>query len=456
MLTQYGGLPAFEIMFDTGGHLVDPGAQAEAVAYFGSGDGKALTDLIVISHGWNNDIGEARALYGNFFNSWTATRAKSSLDAKRTFGVLAFFWPSKRFADADLISGGAAGVGTQADAVLYAQLDGFAQIFGSTADVTAKIAHLRALVPVLENNPTAQDDYVGTLVSMVPKPRYERDEGLDDARDHLDSASGHVVLQRLSTPFVPVTTLPISGSGGATSIGGLTPGSGNASGFLGGLLGGIKSAAANLGNVLTYYAMKDRSGIVGRTGAVAAVQAMQSARPGLTIHIVGHSFGGRLVTSLANALAASGQSVRSMSLLEAAYSHNGLASKWDGTNDGTFRDVVAKRSISGPILITHSVHDFPVGTCYPIASRMMNQAASALIGGPNDKYGGMGRNGAQHTPEAVDDTLHDVGTKYAAFADGTWIRNLKGDGPPPPSAPTVTGHGDVAKPEITWAIQEHI
>jgi hypothetical protein len=83
-----------------------------------------------------------------------------------------------------------------------------------------------------------------------------------------------------------------------------------------------------------------------------------------------------------------------------------------------------------------------------MASRIMNQVAAAL-GDANDKFGGMGRNGAQHTPEAFDDTLLPVGGKYQPLPSGKTIRNLNGDGPSP--QPTITSHGDVAKPEIAWA-----
>jgi hypothetical protein len=466
VLTHYGGFPAFEIMYDTGGHLVDPAAEQEAIAYFGTGDGKGLTDIIVMSHGWNNDIPEARALYAGYFASLRGNAA--AIPAGRSFGVVALFWPSKRFADAGDIPGGAAGVTSAADAILSAQLDMFAELFAADPTSAAKIAHLRGLLAVLEHSQTAQDDYVAALVSLVPKPRYDADEGLDAARVALDTAAGHTVLQQMSAPVSPTASPPplVPGAGGAASFGAapasrgaLVPGMGGAAGFsLGGIIGGIKAGAANLGDVLTYYTMKDRAAVVGRTGALTTVRNLRASRaPAPTIHLVAHSFGGRLVTALANALSGQGGDVvQTMSLLQAAYSHNGLAQNWDGKgNDGAFRSVITGRKVAGTILISHSVHDWPNGTAYPIASRTLNQVAAGF-GGADDKYGAMGRNGAQHTPEAFDDTLHPVGTPYAPLTGGKWIRNLNGDGPPPPNAPTITAHGDIAKPEITWAFLQHL
>ncbi len=460
MLTQYGGFPAFEIMYDAGGHLVDATAESEAAQYLGTGDGRAVTDLLVISHGWNNDIAEARALYGAFFNALRQVRPAVALP-NRSFGVIALFWPSKRFADPAQIPGGAAGLDSGV-AGLGAQLDHIALMFDADPAVSAKIAHAKSLLPLLAQSMTAQDDYVATLTSLTPLPRYETDEGLDDARIHIAQTPGHVILQRLATPFVPVTP-PKPGTGGAAALGTAAPRSewGAAAG-LGGLLGGVVSAAANLGDLLTYYTMKDRSGIVGRTGGVATITRLQSCRGARepNVHLIGHSFGGRLVTSIANALPA-GAAVASLTLLEAAYSHNGIAQNWDQQqHDGSFRAVLSGKKVAGPILITHSEHDTAVGVAYPIASRAMNQAASALVGGPTDIYGGMGRNGAQHTPEVADGPRHDfllqpVGGTYPALdLATTWVRNLNGDGPEP--LPTIAGHGDVAKPEIAYAFLHHM
>lgn len=449
MLTQYGGFPAFDVLYDTGGHAVDPEAETDATTYFGMGNGHAISDLIVISHGWNNDISEARRLYHDFFNAFALVPAALRAKNGRTFGIVALFWPSKRFADPAEIPGGAAGLADPMLAKVLAQLEQFEDLFAADPAVDAKIAHLKNLVPLLNFSANTQDDYVSTLVSMVPKPRYEPDEGLDNARSDLENIPGHIVLANLATPVGPVAP-PLPGSGGAA-----------------GLLGGITSAAAALGDLLTYYTMKDRAGIVGRTGVVATLRALLTCRPARTprlrIHLVGHSFGGRLVTAAANALngsaAPSPEYVDSMFLLEAAYSHNGLAQNWDGSgSDGAFRSIISSVKVKGPILISHSAHDLPVGIAYPIASRLRGQVANALIGGPNDIYGGMGRNGAQHTPEVLEDAplAPAAGTAaYPAVPDRPcWILNVCGDGPPP--APTIAGHGDVAKPELAAVLLNYV
>jgi hypothetical protein len=435
MTTSYGTYTAFDLMYDATGHLVDPSSQSALLEWL-SKDGKDTTDLVLISHGWNNDISEARQLYANFFSATAQVQKSQNVATNRKFAVGAVFWPSKKFADSDLIPGGAASITPSLDKQLNTQLDQLKIVLGLDPAIVAKIEHARDQISKLEVSQSAQDDFVFALVSALPAPRNEKDEGLDDAMTTLKTGGtpGHVVLDRLSVPDFPAFPLP-DGSGGH-ALG------------LGGLVDGVKSAATRLANYFTYYLMKDRAGIVGRIGVQQTILDMQQAFPNLRIHLVGHSFGGRVVSSAANALTKP-STIASMLLLEAAYSHNGLAQNWDGQgHDGAFRSVMALPKIAGPTLITHSVHDTAVGVAYPLASRIMNQAA-ASFGDANDNFGGMGRNGAQHTPEAFDDVLLAVGAPYQPLAAGKTIRNLNGDGPAP--KPTINSHGDVAKTEIAWA-----
>jgi hypothetical protein len=436
MTTNYGTYPAFDLMYDTTGNLVNPSSQKDVTDWLVSNDGNKTTDLVFISHGWNNDISEARQLYSDFFAALALVQKSQKVALNRKFAIAAIFWPSKRFADSDLIPGGAASLSASLDAQLNAQLDQLKVILAADPSAAAKIEHARDQIAKLDVSQRAQDDFVFALVSALPSPRNERDEGLDDAMIALKAGTtpGHTVLDRLSVPDFPAFPLPADSSGHALG--------------LGGILDGIKSAASRLANYFTYYTMKDRAGIVGRTGVHQTIVDLQSSSPGIGIHLVGHSFGGRVVTAAANSLSAS-KSIASMLLLEAAYSHNGLAENWDGLgNDGAFRSIIAVPKIGGVTSITHSVHDTAVGIAYPLASRIMNQVAAGL-GDANDKFGGMGRNGAQHTPEAFDDVLLDVGIAYTPLAAGKTIRNLNGDGPSP--KPTIASHGDVAKPEIAWA-----
>jgi hypothetical protein len=196
-------------------------------------------------------------------------------------------------------------------------------------------------------------------------------------------------------------------------------------------------------NFLTYYQMKERAGTVGRGGAYDVLEQVHDQRPDIGLHLVGHSFGARLATA-----ATAGPDGKppvqpdTLSLLQAAFSHYGFAQHWDDVHDGAFRTVVTNHLVSGPVLITYTVNDLAVGIAYPLASLLKNQVASEL-GNKNDRFGGLGRNGAQKTPEASDGTLLGIGGGYA-FSAGR-LYNLNSDA-------VIKSHGDVATPQVVYAV----
>lgn len=452
MMTQYGPFVAFEIEYDAGGHPVQPQQETDFLSALTQGvGGQDYTDVIVFSHGWNNDIPEAQSLYMDFFQSLNAAAMShpERLQGRRVL-CLGIFWPSKRFDDAQLIPGGAASADLALDAALNAQLDSMKILLGANPQAAGRIEHARAQIPILERSVSAQNDFVQSLVSLLPQPRGPIDEGLDDARAVLSdpSISGSTILSRLSAPVGPVLP-PMPGSP-SIAMPPIQMASGGAA-SLGSFIGTVKNAASTLMNLFTYYTMKDRAGIVGVTGLAPTLSRMMASKPeAKRIHLIGHSFGGRVVTAAVNALPAAPKQITSMNLLQAAYSHNGLAKNWDGTqDDGAFRSVVANQKVER-IMITHSVHDIAVGLAYPLASRLMNQVAAGLIGGPTDKFGGMGRNGAQHTPESFEDVLQIVTTNYGPAPDGQWVRNVNGDGQIPNAV--ITGHGDVRTAVVANAV----
>jgi hypothetical protein len=415
-----------------------------------------IDDLIVISHGWNNDVDDARALYTKFFTSVASGWGAAGLtpeNAQRT-GVLALYWPSKKFDEADLIPGGAAAIAdatqTDYDAAIRAQIANLKDAFGQF-DPAGQQALDAALQQVASLDSAAgQNAYVAALASLFPSAAGEDDPGLDASKGGFAHRTGVDILQDIATQLGAQAVTP-SASGGATPIGDDPPAPDAAAGTALGFdpIGDIKRAANLLLNLTTYYVMKERAGTVGQKGAAPLVAAALQTKPSLRVHLVGHSFGGRLVTSLANALP-DGANVRTILLLQAAYSHYGLApAPADGSRPvGAFRGVIEKGKAGDIIQITHSSHDWAVGAAYPIASYIARDTASAIPisvpGTANSPWGGMGGSGAQQTAEALDDTLLDGQPVYAPLPAGKQIRNLNGDA-------FISAHGDVAGSQVAWA-----
>src|SRR5579864_3301742 len=69
---------------------------------------KRPTDLFLMSHGWNNNINEAKELYSGLAVQLATQIQNSSKLKERVFAICGILWPSKRFEDKDLIPSGAA------------------------------------------------------------------------------------------------------------------------------------------------------------------------------------------------------------------------------------------------------------------------------------------------------------------------------------------------------------
>jgi hypothetical protein len=399
-----------------------------------------FTDLFVVSHGWNNDRNEAGTLYTQLFSSVDQVLASNVVQglSGRRFGVVCVFWPSKKFANKDLIpGGGAASATTENDDSLSTLLEALAcdpvRLGGHDTDPVRNQAVRRAqeLIPALDSDRSARHEFVLQLRSLL-NPSEAHD---DDGSAEFFTLDPQEIFAAMEAPVLA----PGAVSDGGTAAFGAA---GGAAG-LADLLSGARAAARRIANFVTYYQMKERAGTVGRTGVQQMLRRIRDREADIRLHLIGHSFGGRLVTAAAHGLPPNTPAVTLM-LLQAAYSHNGLAEKFDGRKDGFFRKLLSQKRASGPVVITHTKNDQAVGIAYPLASRLAGQKAAAL-GDEKDPYGGMGRNGAQHTREATGTAsdLRNVGGPYN-FTPGK-VYNLKADH-------FIKDHGDVTGHQVAYAL----
>lgn len=440
-MADVAGLPYTEVEFRNDATLVDPQAPDRATDMIRT---RGVRDLLVLSHGWNNDMADARQLYAGLLAQIAAVAPAVPALAGRQRGVLAVLWPSKRFADEDLIPGGAASLGSPGDATLVVSM--LEQLKGTfdAPGADAALARAQALVPALETDPVARRNFVDAVRSVLSR----RDDNEVDGSDVFFEQDGDALIQALSTTGADDDIdMVAAGGGGAASIGSASPevSAGGAAG-LRDVFGGVTAGARNLLNYATYYQMKERAGTIGQTGLNPILRSIRAQFPQIKVHLVGHSFGARLVTAAAAGPASpDGVVCETLTLLQAAYSHYGLAENYEPGKNGLFRNVVANRPapVRGPVVITLTKNDRAVGIAYAIASRVAGQVASAL-GDASDKYGGLGRNGAQKTPDTRAGTLLPVGGSYGGFA-GNKLFNLNADA-------VITDHSDIGRPEVAYAI----
>jgi hypothetical protein len=399
-MNDIAGIPYVAAIFDKDGAALD---KQEVNLPDGT------TDVIVASHGWNNNQEQAEQFYTDLFTNFVAV-ASDQLQNKK-IAIAGVIWPSKRFTDvvnaavAEQARGGGAGFATSstaADETIKAKLDVVATMFDKKA--AKKITAAKNQIGKLESDLDARRKFVDELRSL-----------LDESAAHEEDNSalffkldGSVLLEKLKMP-TPLVSSGGGGGGGAASIGAQpkTIPAGGAAG-LGDIFSGIKAGAIRFLNYLAYYEMKKRAGTVGQNGVGPMLDRL--AGNVQRIHLVGHSFGCRVVT--AAAAASTTDKLQSMSLLQAAFSHNSFSKSMNGF----FRNVVDNQRIKGPIVVTYTPNDRAVGIAYPAASRLAGTVASAF-GDASDKFGGLGRNGAQkmETGEVVQgvDRLLAVGDSYS-------------------------------------------
>jgi hypothetical protein len=115
-------------------------------------------------------------------------------------------------------------------------------------------------------------------------------------------------------------------------------------------------------HALSFWVMKRRAGDVGERVArehLAALWRPGSGAP--RVHLVGHSFGAKLVTSMV----LGGVAPASLTLLLGAFSAFAFAPEIPGLDrPGFYHRVLAERRVSGPIVVLHSEHDTALATLY--------------------------------------------------------------------------------------------
>ena len=376
-MDQIGGWPYAELSFDAKGMRLGQGPIAP--------DG--TTDLIVISHGWHMQAQPAQALYASLLEKvFVLTQA-----AGRRVAVVGVFWPSDEF-NSDLShqvgpvtsGGGGASVGSGGGDIPLALLRRRAAAVGAfLGDNAQAMADAAALA---ERGGLKANAFIDRLRALLQPAAATDPQDLIDHAALLSKKPGEDLLQSWSRPF-PIAAAPKAPGGGAA----FTPG-GNP---LQALFFGARSAVVTALNAASYFAMKTRAGAVG----AALGRLLQASVPPTTrVHLIGHSFGARLVTAAADTF--DGFPAQSLTLLQGAFSHNALGTHVPTVGDGFYRGVITHKRVAGPISITHTWNDTAVGFWYPLASRASNDVSAAFVntsstfGGEQDPHGGMGSNGA--------------------------------------------------------------
>lgn len=384
-----GARPYVELTFDAQGDA-GPGAR-EAVF------GIEATDLLVFAHGWNSDRSTAIRLFDRFYAPFA-----DLVGTGVRLGYVGVVWPSIRFADepipdfeprgaVDGAAGGAGepGHGTALDPATRRALGAF---------WPGRAAELDRIAELLEERPTREGDFTefGALVrELAGVDGVGTGDDLAAAfapREVPDFLSGDVL--RVCREFTEALT-----EAGATLPGDL-PDSPQGSADGGALAGGgartLWNGAKEVLRQATYYQMKARAGVVGERGLGPLLAELAGRRPALRVHLIGHSFGGRVVSFSLRALPSGARNVKSLTILQGAFSHYAFADSLphDRGRGGALRGLQDR--VDGPLTACHSPYDSSLKVFYPLASRMAGDSAGLL--GFDERWGAIGHDGVRGVP----------------------------------------------------------
>ena len=380
--------PYWELTFDADGDP-DTGRRDRLLAEVVT---RGVKDLVVFSHGWNSDRSGATRLYSHFFAPFPELAPAAKL------GYVGVVWPSMRFSDEptpDFPRAVAAELPPR-PALDKDTRHALLETFPGRATVIDRLARLLDQQPREE----AELEEFGRLVRMLvevvppgPQALFSADtlaEGVPQDEPEILAGDTATVCEEFAQAIAH-----LEAPDGEREFAIPNPWDG----------------AHELLRQGTYYAMKRRAGTVGERGLGRVIGQLAERAPGVRVHLVGHSFGGRLVSFALRGLPEGVHTVKSVTLLQGAFSHYAFATRLphDTRAGGVLQG--QQNRVDGPLVCCFSSHDSALGTLYPLASRMAGDArgiATFDIGRMlGAKWGAMGHDGVQAVP----------GTKALKLAD---------------------------------------
>lgn len=401
------------------------------------------SDVFVFSHGWNNTFQVALDRYRSFITGFMAQRQAFSLTPPEDYRpvMLGLIWPSVTFVlpweTGPAIAGSVGQAQGQSARDTDEMLDLVCGSLGSDAG--------NELRELLEGRDRLDADDARQAAALVAPLLGGEDPDtaadapqLDDLLTiwtRLDRGIGPLVLsdQDLGT---------VDGSAGRSD----TPAADDPQ------AAGLDLDPRNLLRTATLWTMKARAGSVGAKGLGPILTELLGMAHAPRVHLIGHSFGARVLLSATAAIPAPPNKAHSMLLLQAAVNRWCFADDVATTHAaGGYRDVPGRVAL--PILSTFSSQDAALTRYFHLALRAghLGEPSIAAIGEP-ELYGALGGYG----PAGLGDAT--VVVPAASPGTGTYpldsdVRVIAVDGGASSGAnPAISGHGDISNAVTWWAL----
>jgi hypothetical protein len=374
--------------------------------------------IFFFSHGWKGDVPAAIDQYNRWIKAMTdlpADMATIGADVKPLW--IGLHWPSLPWGDDELGSNAfeASSVGP------HELVERYVSRLGGNPD------EVRSLLRII-----VQENQADAGATTLP-------EHVAEAYRKLAAAIGRQAGEpggppdAEGVPFDPGAAFE-AGNDAGDAFGGLS---------LGGLLGPLRQ--------LSFWKMKNRARTVGEGGMHSFIAGLQQALPAAKFHLMGHSFGCIVVSSILGGPDGKGalpRPVDSVVLVQGAFSLWAYADALpESTKPGYFNAMLKRGAVRGPIVTTQSRFDSAVGTFYPLAASLVGQ----VVFEPGlPKFGAIGTFGIQGIEGIVADTMLSQTSTYQ-FTPGK-IHNLDSSQFIKKMEGASGAHSDIDGPQVAHAI----
>jgi hypothetical protein len=433
-------VPWYVVPFDEQGRCKAPRTRADLLDALRA---NSFTHVFLFCHGWNNDWADAVSRYDDFVKGFAEMSERQGFARAPDYRpvLVGLFWPGISLVLPWERAPQIAAAGTAASSAEADQLADAAD--RSVADIAARlpeadVPHFYELANRSELNAAGARELAALILPLLGPG----DEGEAEARD----ADDLVAAWR-------------AGAAEIAPPGGVDVPDDESFGIAAPVAGTAAPRAASFLNLLdprhalrmaTVWRMKDRAGTVGAAGVHELLRDVLAACTS-SIHLIGHSYGCKVVLSAAAAGSLS-RKVTSILLLQPAVSYLCFAVDADQEGHaGGYRGVLDR--VVQPVLSTFSSRDFALARLFHLAVRRKTDIGDQKIAGaPPSRFAALGGYGAGGLApaEGREVDAHLEGDPYTEIAvPAVRVVSINGSQP-------ISGHGDVSNLTTWWALCDQV
>ncbi|ALF51777.1 hypothetical protein ACX27_01215 [Nostoc piscinale CENA21] len=404
-----------------------------------------ITDVFLISHGWMGDIPAAKEQYTKWITAMgqnsadiqTIKKLRQSQNQEFRPLLIGLHWPSKPWGNEDLNAKPTSYDTSGSE--LNNLIDEYAQDVADTEAARDALRTIFAASIEYANPPETLPQQVNQAYEVLIKEASLNGYEEDGASLNLNPAN---IYQSLIAEEPETQEISFG---------------------IGDFFQAKTNPFLDVLGYLSYWKMKERAREIGSTsGFKLLTQLQKAAAKTVRFHLVGHSFGCIVVSSIVAGKDKS-QLVRPVDSLVLI---QGALSLWSYCPDiprrknlaGCFSSILKARKVTGPIVTTRSIHDSSVTKLYPAASvlgRFQNQDINfAETQSEFPEYGSIGTFGIQGINESTSLKMYSCNKEYNFQAgkvynleSSEFIRNINSK-----TGKDEDAHNSIDKKEVAHAV----